>query len=159
VIFAPIVDAPANATVDETVRYSDAANKLMMSMPESAYTFQVSFPNTGFGGLVVKPWSDRKRTIYRILPEVQQKLAKLPGVTMFPVLPPALPGGGTFPVEVVISSTADTPRILDFAQQLQARVMKSGKFMLLNIDTKFDQPQTNFAIDRDKVAALGLNLE
>ncbi len=159
VIFAPIVDAPADATVDETVRYADAANKLLMSVPEAAYTFQITFPSGGFGGLVVKPWSQRKRTIYRILPEVRRKLATLPGITMFPVLPPALPGGGTFPVEVAVASTAETRDVLGFAQKLKDEAMKSGKFMLLNIDTKFDQPQTEFEIDRDKVATLGLNLE
>ena len=56
VIFAPILDAPANATIDQTVRYSDAANDLLMSTPEAEYTFQVTQPNTGFSGLIVKPW-------------------------------------------------------------------------------------------------------
>src|SRR5262245_31078516 len=37
--------------------------------------------------------------------------------------------------------------------------MQSGKFPLLQIDTKIDQPEANIAIDREKVAALGLNLQ
>ncbi len=159
VIFAPIVDAPANSTVDDTIRYAQKANQLLMGVKEAAYTFQITFPNSGFGGLVVKPWQDRKRTIYKILPEVQQKLGTLAGITMFPVLPPALPGGGTFPIEVVLSSTAEPDKILDFAKQLQASAMKTGKFIMLNIDTKIDQPQAKFVIDRDKVAALGLSMQ
>ncbi|HEX2678946.1 MAG TPA: efflux RND transporter permease subunit, partial [Polyangiales bacterium] len=159
VIFAPIVDAPANATVDDTIRYAQKANQLLMSVKEAAYTFQITFPNSGFGGLVVQPWQKRQRTIYKILPEVQGKLGSLAGITMFPVLPPALPGGGTFPIEVVLSSTQEPERILEFAQQIQGKAMQSGKFMMLTIDTKIDQPQARFVIDRDKVAALGLDLQ
>jgi multidrug efflux pump len=157
VVFCPIVDAPANASVEETVRYTDEAHKLMMGVPEAAYTFQLTLANSGFAGLVVKPWSQRKRTIYQIRPELQEKLAALPGVNMFSILPPALPGGGSFPIEFVVSSTSEPQEILSFAKMLQKRALKSGKFMLLDLGTKIDQPQSNFVIDRDKVAALGMN--
>jgi multidrug efflux pump len=159
VIFAPMVDAPANATIDQTIRYSDQANKLLMGTPEAEHTFQVTLPNSGFTGLILKPWAERKRTVFQILPEVQQKIHSLAGVKMFPLLPPALPGGGNFPVEFVISSTAEQLEILRFAQQLQTTALQSKKFMLLNIDTKIDQPEARIEIDRDKVAALGLSMQ
>jgi multidrug efflux pump len=159
VIFAPMVDAPANATIDQTIRYSDAANKLLLATPEAAHTFQVTQPNTGFTGLIVKPWGERKRTVFKILPEVQQKLQRLAGIKLFPLLPPALPGGGTFPVEFVVSSTAEQSEILRFAQQLQKTALDSKKFMLLNIDTKIDQPEARIEIDREKVASLGLSMQ
>jgi len=76
------------------------------------------------------------------------------------VLPPALPGGGTFPVEVVIASTAEEGEILDFAKQLQGKAMASGIFYFPpQIDVKIDQPQSVIDIDREKVAQLGLNLQ
>jgi multidrug efflux pump len=78
---------------------------------------------------------------------------------MFPLLPPALPGGGNFPIEIVLSSTDEQSKILGFAEEIQKRAMGSGKFMLLQIDTKLDQPENEIVIDRDKVAALGLNLQ
>ena len=158
VIFAPIVDAPANATIDETMRYGDAANKLAMSTKEAEFTFQVTMPNSGFLGLVLKPWDKRERTAFEILPEVQAKYNTLTGIRMFPLLPPALPGGGNFPVEVLVSSTAKHSDILRYATSLQNAAMKSGNFPLLEIDTKIDQPQAQIALDRDKVAAMGLNM-
>ena len=131
-----------------------------MSVPETDFTFQITFPNSGFGGMVLKPWDERKRTVFQILPEVQQKLQAIPGIQIFPVTPPALPGGGEFPVEFVLASTAETGQILEFAQQLQQKAMQSGMFAFPPlIDVKIDQPQSEFVIDRDKVAALGLNLE
>ena len=157
-IFSPVVDAPANATVDQTSRYVDEASRLALSTPETSYTFQFSTSSNGFLGTVLKPWSERKRTAFQVLPELQGKIHRLTGVKMYPLMPPALPGGGNFPLEVVVSSTAKHTDILKYAQQLQATAMKSGKFPLLQLDTKIDQPQAQIIIDRDKVATLGLNL-
>jgi multidrug efflux pump len=159
VIFSPIVDAPANATIEETVRYTEEANKLALSVPEASYTFQVTQPSTGFLGLALKPWDQRDRSVFQVLPEVQRKYAGLTGIRMYPVLPPALPGGGSFPVEIVLSSTDEQQKILGFAQEIQKRALASGNFMLLQIDTKIDQPENEIVIDREKVAALGLNLQ
>src|SRR5512147_76750 len=159
VIFG-ILDASANSTLDQTSRYAAAANRAFMSVPETEFTFQVTFPNSGFLGLAIKPWKDRKRTVFQILPEVQQKLQAIPGIQMFPVAPPALPGGGQFPVEFILASTAETREILEFAQKLQQKAMQSGMFAFPPlIDVKIDQPQTEFVIDRNKVADLGLSLE
>ncbi|MGE5285028.1 MAG: efflux RND transporter permease subunit [Actinomycetota bacterium] len=158
VIFG-ILDASANSTLDQNRIYAAEVNRVFMSEPESNFTFQVTFPNSGFGGMVVKPWDERKRTVFQILPDVQRKLQKIPGVRIFPTTPPALPGGGDFPVEFVLASTADTGEILEFANQLQRKAMQSGMFAFPPlIDVKIDQPQSEFVIDRDKVASLGLNL-
>ncbi len=159
VIFG-IVDASANATLDQTSKFAAAANDVFQGVPETQFTFQITFPTSGFGGMVVKPWDERERTVFQILPEVQQKLQGIPGIQMFPVTPPALPGGGQFPVEFIIASTAATQEILDIAQQVQAKAMQSGLFAFPPIiDVKIDQPQTEIVIDRDKVATLGLNLQ
>jgi multidrug efflux pump len=159
VIFG-ILDASANSTLDQTSRYAAAANEAFLSTPEAKFVFQITFPSSGFGGLVVRPWDDRERTIFQILPEIQQKLGAIPGVQMFPVLPPALPGGGQFPVEFILASTASEDQILQLAQQIQLKAMQSGLFAFPPlIDVKIDQPQSEFVIDRNKVADLGLSLE
>jgi len=159
VIFG-ILDASANSTLDQNSPFAAAVNRAFMSVPETDFTFQITFPSSGFGGMVVKPWDERERTIFSILPEVQQKLQVLPGIQIFPVLPPALPGGGQYPVEFIIASTAETGQILQFAQQIQLKAITSGMFAFPpQIDVKIDQPQSEFLIDRDKVADLGLNLE
>ena len=159
VIFG-ILDASANSTLDQTSRYAAAANEMFLGIPETDFTFQITLPNSGFGGMVTKPWDQRDRTIFEIMPEVQQKLHGISGIRMFPVLPPSLPGGGQFPVEFILASTAETEEILQFARQLQQKAMMSGLFAFPPIiDVKIDQPQSEFIINRDKVADLGLNLE
>jgi multidrug efflux pump len=129
-------------------------------VPETEFTFQVTFANSGFSGMVTKPWSQRERNVFQILPEIQGKLQRIPGIQIFPVTPPALPGGGQFPVEFVIASTADSREILAIAEQVQLKAITSGMFAFPPmIDVKFDQPQSEVVVDRDKVAALGLNLQ
>jgi multidrug efflux pump len=159
VIFG-ILDASANSTLDQNSHFAAEVNRVFQDVPETDFTFQITFPNSGFGGMVVKPWDDRKRSIFEILPGVQQELQKVPGIRIFPVTPPALPGGGDFPVEFVLASTAETEQILEFANQLQQKSMQSNMFAFPPlIDVKIDQPRSQFVIDRDKVASLGLNLE
>jgi multidrug efflux pump len=159
VIFG-ILDAAANSTLDQTSLYAAAVNDAFLSIPETEFVFQVTMPSSGFGGMVVKPWQQRDRNIFQIMPEVQQKLHGITGIRMFPVTPPALPGGGQFPVEFILASTAEPEQILSFAKQIQFAAMQSGMFAFPPlIDVKIDQPQSELVIDRDKVADLGLNLQ
>jgi multidrug efflux pump len=158
VIFG-ILNSAANSTIDQNSHFAAAVNEAFRSVPETDFTFQITFPSSGFGGMVVKPWGERRRNIFQIMPEVEQKLQRLPGVQIFPVIPPALPGGGDFPVEIVLASTAETPQILELAKELQTKAMNSGIFVFPPlIDVKIDQPQSELVLDKDKVAALGLNL-
>jgi multidrug efflux pump len=158
VIFG-IVDAAANSTLDQNSGFTAEVNKVFMSVPEADFTFQATMPNSGFSGVQVKPWKERKRNVFQIMPEVQRKLQQVPGIRVYPVTPPALPGGGQFPVEFILASTAEAPQILEFAQKLQLKAIQSGMFAFPPlIDVKIDEPQSEFVIDRDKVAALGLTL-
>jgi multidrug efflux pump len=159
VIFG-IVDSAANSTLDQNRHFTNAVNKAFLSVPETKFVFQLTMPSSGFSGMVVQPWQERKRTIFEIMPEVAQKLHGIPGIRVFPVTPPALPGGGQFPVEFVLASTAEPEQILAFAQQIQLAAIKSRMFAFPPmIDVKIDQPQAELVIDRDKVADLGLNLQ
>src|SRR5438874_1897277 len=158
VIFG-IVTAPANATIDDTIRYADAAGKVFQNVPDTRFTFQITNPDQGFGGMVLKPWGTRKTPTKNYLPIVQQQLGAIPGIQMFPVMPSALPGSDSFPVTFVITSTGDPERILELAKQLQAKAMQAGVFRFADIDTKIDQPQSEIVFDHDKVASLGLDMQ
>ena len=154
-----IVKAPGNATLDQVTLFSDEINKAFKSAPEVANTFQISMPTGGFGGLVTKPWSERKRTTEQIAAELFPKTGAIAGLQVIPVTPPPLPGGSNFPIELVIASTAEPKELLEIANKLVAKAFESGVFMFADTDLKYDQPQTEIVFDRDKVAALGLNLQ
>jgi multidrug efflux pump len=155
-----VVNTPSNSTLDQVTFSTREVNRTVMQIPEAAFTFQLTFPTGGFWGLGLKPWEERERSAAQIVPDVQRRVAVIPGIQTFPILPPALPGGGQFPVEFVLSSTAESAEILGFAKKLQQKAATSGMFAFTPlIDVKLDQPESEIEIDRDKVAELGLSLE
>jgi multidrug efflux pump len=158
VIFA-IVNASPNSTIDQTTLFTRKVNDVFQQIPETENTFQITNPTGGFSGMVTKPWSERKRTTNQILPEVTKNLAAIAGVQTIALTPAPLPGGGNFPVEFVIASTADMQQLDEVAKKLKDAAIKSGLFWFIDTDLKFDQPQTEVVFDRDKVASLGLNLQ
>src|SRR5450755_743261 len=159
VIFG-IINTPANSTLEQLTPATKAIAKTLLEIPETEFTFQITSPGGGFWGDGLKPWEDRKRTAAQVLGEVSQRISVIPGVQTFAVLPPALPRGGTFPIEFVVSSTAETSEVLALATKLQEKAAASGKFYFPPIiDVKIDQPQSEVIIDREKVAQLGLNLQ
>ncbi len=155
-----IVDGSANATIETASTYATQADEAFRSVDETAFTFQLTFPSSGFGGMILDDWSDRERSVFDIKPEIAGKLNSIAGIRMFPITPAALPGGGDFPVEFVLASTAEPEEILGFAQQLQFAAMQSGKFAFPPIiDTKIDKAQSEIVFDRDRVADMGLTMQ
>src|SRR4051795_7628110 len=158
VIFG-VITAPANATIDDTIRYADAAGKVFHDIPDTRFTFQITNPSSGFGGMVLKPWGTRKVPTKDYLPVVQQKLSAIPAIQMFPIMPEALPGSDNFPVSFIIASTADQERILEFAKDIFQKAMQAHVFQFGDVDTKIDQPQARIVIDHDKVSSMGLDMQ
>jgi multidrug efflux pump len=70
-----------------------------------------------------------------------------------------MPGAGSgLPVQFVIGST-DSPRaVYDVAQQLLGAARESGLFVFADLDMKYDRPQTDILIDREKAANLGIDM-
>src|SRR5690348_7113704 len=158
VVFS-VIQAAANSTLDQTNLFTKQVLDVFKSFPEHNSIFQISTPAGGFGGMVAKPWSERKKTTQQLLVEASGKLSKIPGIRVIPLTPPALPGGGTYPVDFVIqSSSADPQQLADFANQLVQKAMASGMFIFADTDLKFDQPQTEVVFDRDKLRSQGVDL-
>jgi multidrug efflux pump len=153
-----IIQAAPNATLDQTKLFAQEVANVYKSFPESESIFQITFPNGGFGGMVTKPWSEREKDTQQLQIETAGKLSQIPGVRVLSLVPPALPGGGGFPVDLVIASTAEPERLTQFAGQLVQKAFSSGQFMFADMDLKFDQPQAEVVFDRDKVRSQGVDL-
>ncbi len=155
-----IVDGSGNATIDAASTYAAEAESAFRSVDETEFTFQLTFPGGGFSGMVLEDWSERDRSVFEVKPEIAGKLNNIAGLSMFPITPSALPGGGDFPVEFVIAANAPVDEILGFAKQLQLKAIQSGMFAFPPIiDTKLDKAETRLVIDKDRVADLGLTLQ
>ncbi len=157
VVFGVIQAAP-NSTIDQTRLFTNQVFDVYHSFPENQSVFQITSPTGGFGGMVTKPWSERKKTTQQLLLESTGPLSKIPGIRVIPLTPPPLPGGGNFPVDFVVASPAEPQQLVVFAKQLVAKAFASGIFIYADSDLKYDQPQTEVVFDRDKLRSQGVDL-
>ncbi len=157
VVFS-ILQTSANSTIDQTRMFAEQVADVYRSFPETAGIFQLTYPTGGFGGFVTKPWSERARTTDQLLLELAPALAQIPGIRAIPLVPPSLPGGGDFPVDLVIASAGEPERLREIANQLVGKAFESGMFIFADADMKFDQPQTEVVFDRDKLRSQGVSL-
>jgi multidrug efflux pump len=153
-----IVQAAPNSTLDQTKLFTTKVYEVYKSFPEAGATFQITSPTGGFSGMVTKPWSERTKTTEQLLVEAAGKLSEIPGIRVIPMTPAPLPGGGDFPVDFVVASTAEPKQLEEFAKQLVGKAFASGLFIFADADLKFDQPQAEVVFDRDKVRSLGVDL-
>src|SRR5499426_1408940 len=156
--FFGFVQGSPNATLDQTKLFTNQIFDVYKSVPEAASIFQITFPNGGFGGMVTKPWSERTKTTQQLLMESMGPLSKIAGVRVIPQAPPPLPGGGSFPVDLVIASPAEPKQLIALGEQLVQKAFASGLFIFADADLKFDQPQTEVVFDRDKLRSQGVDL-
>jgi multidrug efflux pump len=157
VVFTSL-EAPPNASLEQMVTYTQAVQKAFASDPAYAHSFQITFPYGGFGGMVAKPWAER-RHVLQIQNDLSMKTQGIPGVRAPMFVPPALPSAGLLPLEVVIASTASHAEIDRFADAIAMKGMQSGQFAFPPIkDVRIDSLQSELSFDRDKIAMLGLDM-
>lgn len=164
VVFSILLPAPT-ATIDQNVLYAREVQKAFEAVPEYEQSFQITGANFGFSGIILKPWSERKRSSLQIEQSLMGPAAAIPGMNVVITTPEPLPSGGQFPIEFVLRSTADHKQMLEYAQQLvlyantEANAPNAAPtFYFADSDLKFDLPQVEIEIDKDKVASMGLNL-
>jgi multidrug efflux pump len=155
--------AAPNATLDQTAIYTQQIFGIAESLPEYEDSFLITGtggPNVGFGGIILKPWAQRKRGAHAIHIELQSKYDHVAGARIAAFDFPALPGGGNgLPLAFVITTTEPFENLAALVQDIQAQAQASGNFYFLDNDLKFDKPQTTVQVDRDKAATLGLTMK
>lgn len=164
-VFSILNPAP-NVTIDHNIIFAEQVQEMFESLPEYENSFQITGANFGFGGAILKPWSQRTRSALEIEEALQEPAAKIPGFNVIVASPPPLPsGGGNFGVEFVVRSTADHRQMAEFTNQLVAYANGEANppnakpvFFFAKSDLNFDLPQFEIEIDKDKVAAMGLSL-
>ncbi len=150
---------PPDATITQMDLYTRQIFDVAKSLPEYTHTFQftgMGAVNSGFSGIMLKPWGERSRSATEIQQAIQPKLDGIAGARMAVFQFPSLPGAFGMPVQFVIKTTEPLQNLDDVAQQVLAKAQASGMFFFVDSDLKIDQPQATVTLDRDKVAALGL---
>jgi multidrug efflux pump len=157
-IIITVSTAAPNSTLQQRQLYSRAAYQTFTSYPETNHVFQMDVPGQSIAGMVLQPWDKRERGAAAIQPLVQQDLGKIAGVRVVAFQPPPLPGAFGLPVQFVLQTTEPFERLNEVAGKFLEEAQKSGMFIFIDSDLKYDLPQTTIEIDRELTAQLGLNM-
>jgi multidrug efflux pump len=151
--------AAPNSTLQQRQLYTREVYQIFAKYPETDHVFQLDIPGQTLAGMVLKPWSERKKTAAQLQPVVDQDLKHIAGLRPGLFQPPPLPGAFGFPVQIVIQTTEPFERLNDVASAIAAEAQKSGMFFFVDNDLRYDLPQSTVEIDREMTAQLGLTMK
>ncbi len=135
-------------------------------VPEKAGMVSVTAPgfggsggvNAGFIRVILKPPHERKRTQQQIVDDVTAKARKFSAVRTFVTQAQTIGDRrGGFPVQFVVQA-ADIEKLKEVLPEFIQRASQSPKFAFVDLDLKFNKPEINLTINRDKARNLGINV-
>lgn len=157
------LSAPKYANLDYTEKFTDQLIPIFNSIEETSDSFIVNgndYVNQAIAGLILKPWDQRSKSQEDVLKILQPKLSTIAGMNAVAFPLPSLPGNASgLPVQFVITSTEDYTVIHQILKKLQDSAMKSGLFMYVDSDLKFEKPMLEVHVDTDKAGIMGLSMQ
>jgi HAE1 family hydrophobic/amphiphilic exporter-1 len=114
--------------------------------------------NSGFIGLTLAPWEQRSRTQQEIAAEITQLLVQVPGVraNIRQGNSLGIRGGGS---GLQFAVVGDNYAVLSqAANAIKAGLEKDEKWGRVTVNYETTQPQVTLTIDRDRAAALGIDI-
>lgn len=154
-----VVEAPPESSQAYTSTQMNDTAEVMNATEGGQFTWQIITASAGFGGVDLVPFEQREHSVHDLLFDLYGRLGSVSGLSLFPVLPAALPTAGQFDVEIVFRANDDPATMKGYADAIIEKAQASGNFLFINTDLKIDLPQAELIIDREKVADLGLDLQ
>lgn len=159
--------APEGATFDYMDGYVTAMYDFVVEeVPEVLGVLSITSPSFGGGGgansgflkVMLKDRSERTRTQQEIVDDLTPKAKKFTGVRTFISQSQTIGDRrGGFPVQIVLQA-ADIDKLKAVLPQFLEKVNESPKFTFVDLDLKFNKPEINIIINRDKARNLGVNV-
>ncbi|PWL17877.1 multidrug efflux protein [Falsochrobactrum shanghaiense] len=158
-----LFNAPQYATSAYTNLYAEQIDEATKDLPELKTRFQIvgmdGGTNSGIALWVLADWGDRTRSQKQIQEDLTARLDKLAGVEAFIFAPPSLPGtGGGLPISIALQSTGSADQVFELAEEVKNEAQATGQFIVVQNSLSFNAPQTTITIDRDRAAALGIQI-
>jgi len=150
--------AAPNSTLQQRHLYFQDIYKTFTRHPETFGVFQIDVPGLIISGMVLNPWDERDKTASDLQPVVQQEVAGVSGFNTVAFQPPSLPGSRGLPIQFSILTTDPFERLNDLSETFLQEAQKSGMFMFIDSDLKYDLPESRLIIDRDMTSQLGLTM-
>ena len=151
-------EAAQGISFDDMIKHQRAAADTVAQNPNvDSFMSFTSAGNTGRMFLRLKDRKDREHASV-VVQQLRRSLAKLPGITAYPVMPDIIPIGGRMAksqYQFTVQSP-DTNELYDYAQKLEAKMHGIDSIQDVTSDLQLKNPELNVEVDRDKASALGI---
>ena len=159
------VSAPATVSLDFTRTQMQKIEGLVTPLRdtgevETIFSISGFGSNTSSGFLVLRlaPWEERSRSQQEIVAEINQSLQLVPGVRASVMQPNSLGirGGGSGLQLGVVGDNYET--LSAAANAIKTELEKDEKWGRVSVNYETTQPQVTLTVDRQKAAALGVDI-
>ena len=162
-VILTLIKGPQYGNLDYLEKATNKLAQATFTVPEADHLFAINGyqgVSSGFAGIILKNWGDRKRSQKEILQAFAPKFNEITGAKVLGFSPPALPGStGGPPLQFVVRSIGDYKDIVKVMGKIEDAARKSGLFIFTDSDLKFDTPQYEFKIDAAKANRLGISMQ
>ncbi|HTD43412.1 MAG TPA: efflux RND transporter permease subunit [Bryobacteraceae bacterium] len=138
---------------------TDPDVEALMSTIGGTASTNLGGPNFGQLTVRLKPRSQRKRSVEKIIADLRPRLARIPGLNVYLQNPPTISLGGQITKSQYQMSlqSPDKQELYDSATQLQAEVAALPGVEDVTTDLAITSPQVNVNLNRDKAASLQMD--
>ncbi len=162
-VILTVINGPDGATLDYTMKYASAIERVGQNYPEFDRIFTVAGNPTVAQGNVflrTKPWEERTRSTLDIAREITPRISSLPGVTAFPITPPSLGQGfRERPINFVVVTSDSYANLSLAVRSMTDALAKNPGFVQVDTDLRLNKPELRMDVDRERAADLGVSVE
>lgn len=165
------VTAPEGSSFEYTDKYmGEIARVIDDSIPEKRLTLEVTAPgfigsgaaNTGFVRIILTETDERKRSQQQIANQLGKQLSGITGIKAFVIQDQTISGSGGsrsgLPVQFILQNQ-DFSKIQSYLPKFLEEANKSPIFMGVDVNLKFNRPELEIRIDREKARNLGVTVQ
>ncbi len=168
-VFRISVSAPEGASYEYTESFMNKLSKFINdSVPEKKLCMSITAPgftgsgavNTGFVRVVLCDPSERSRSQQQIANYVMKTAQNFPEAKSFVIQEQTISAGGGgrgLPVQFVIQAP-NFEKLKKSLPEFLEKANKNAVFQGVDVNLKFNKPELNVSIDRDKAKALGVSM-
>lgn len=151
---AVIASAPTGANIKYTEKYTKKIPEIFDKIPEKKSYLMIN----GFNGqnsalsiLMLKPWSERNKSVNEIIKELFPKLLMITGIRAFPVNLFKFPGqqGGFQAVGFVVTTLGSYEDLYQVMAKLMQAARKNPNLTNIDSNLKYNESQVNVHINRN----------